>query len=119
MALAKPALLALHLFGIYAIFVFAWQNGSKELVDSFIERQILPDTATALSKGHPMRTVYTGVELVDRLLIILGTFFWTALDGSAPELLLHTIIFSGTFGSAWILILLEGWRAGNSGITTL
>lgn len=119
MALARTTLFALHLLGIYVIFYFAWKNGLKETADSFIERQILPDTATALSKGHPMRTVYTGVEPIDRLLVILGTFFWTVLDGSSPDLLLHSVIFSGTFGSAWVLILLEGWRRGNSGIITL
>jgi hypothetical protein len=119
MALARTTLIALNLFAIYAIFYFAWKNGLKEKADSFIESQILPDTATTLSKGHPMRTVYTGIEPIDRLLMVMGTFFWTVLDGSTPDLLLHSVIFSGTFGSAWVLLLLEGWRKGNSGIISL
>ena len=119
MALARTTLLALHLFGVYAIFYFAWKNGLKEKADYFIEAQILPGTADALSKGHAMRVVYTGITPIDKLLLTMGAFFWSVLDGSTPEMLVHSVAASGAFGSAWVLLLLEGWRQGNSGIISM
>lgn len=94
---------------LYAIFYFSWANGLHELGHKALESGKLP------ALNEPLRTEYTGVEPIDRILALLTTFFYPTLDGSSATLLLHSIGFSGTFGAAWTLVVLESWRKGNAG----
>ncbi|KAJ5841147.1 hypothetical protein N7534_010977 [Penicillium rubens] len=93
----------------YAIFYFSYINGLDALARRSIESGKLP------SFDAPLRTVYTGIKEVDHVLTLLTTFFYPALDGNNPGLLLHGVGFSGTFGATWTLIVLESWRKGNAG----
>ncbi|PLB54140.1 hypothetical protein P170DRAFT_372839 [Aspergillus steynii IBT 23096] len=105
---AKIVLLLLSISVFYTIFHFAEINGAQKLSLGAIDSKKLPGT------NEPLRTVYTGVESIDGLLTVLTTFFWPLADASDPALFLHSIGFSGTFGSAWVLVTLESWRKGNS-----
>ncbi|KAL2823804.1 hypothetical protein BDW59DRAFT_92366 [Aspergillus cavernicola] len=105
---AKLILPLLSLFVFYAIFYFAEVNGTNKLVFKSIESGKLP------TSDAPLRTVYTGIAPLDELLTVLTVFFWPTTDGGNLSLLVHTIGFSGTFGSAWILVCLEAWRKGNT-----
>lgn len=105
---AKVVLPCLSAFVFYAIFYFAEINGLHGLAVKSITSRTLPGA------NEPLRTDYTGIEILDRLLTVLTVFFWPAVDGSNPSLTLHSIAFAGTFGSAWILVVLEAWRQGNS-----
>lgn len=102
-------LFSLSAFVLYAIFYFSFVNGLHELGHKAVDSGRLPGL------NEPLRTVYTGVESIDRLLALMTTFFYPALDGSSATLLLHSIGFSGTFGAAWTLVVLESWRKGNAG----
>lgn len=95
-------------FAVYSIHVFSDNNGLFRLVEHFADNKVLPGS------GEPLRTVYTGVEPVDRLLSVLTVFFIPVVDGSNPSLFLHSVTFTGAFGSAWVLVVLEAWRKGNS-----
>ncbi|KAJ5752581.1 hypothetical protein N7520_009498 [Penicillium odoratum] len=105
----RVILFSLSAFVFYAIFYFSHVNGLNELSLKAIASGKLPGL------DEPLRTVYTGVEPIDRLLTVLTTFFYPALDGQSSTLLLHSIGFSGTFGAAWTLVVLESWRRGNAG----
>ncbi|KAJ6071421.1 hypothetical protein N7499_009435 [Penicillium canescens] len=105
----RYVLFSLSAFVFYAIFYFSYINGLDELGKKVVESGTLPTI------NEPLRSVYTGVEPVDKLLTLLTTFFYPSLDGSNPGLLLHSIGFSGTFGAAWTLVVLESWRKGNTG----
>ncbi|KAL3486020.1 hypothetical protein BJX62DRAFT_216002 [Aspergillus germanicus] len=105
---AKFFLPLLSVFVFYAIFHFFEVNGANKLVLESIEAKKLPASDAAL------RTVYTGIASLDELLAVLTVFFWPTTDGSNLSLLVHSIAFSGTFGSAWILVSLEAWRRGNA-----
>ncbi|KAJ5247143.1 hypothetical protein N7468_002126 [Penicillium chermesinum] len=105
----RAVLFSLSASALYAIFYFSYANGLHELGHKAVASGKLPGV------NAPLRTVYTGFEPVDRLLALLTTFFYPALDGQNATLLLHSIGFSGTFGAAWMLIVLESWRKGNSG----
>ncbi|KAJ5342383.1 hypothetical protein N7541_011507 [Penicillium brevicompactum] len=105
----KYLLFSLSAFVFYAIFYFSYINGLDALGRKSIESGKLPGVT------EPLRTVYTGVEPIDHLLTLLTTFFYPTLDGQRPGLLLHSIGFSGTFGAAWTLVVLESWRKGNAG----
>ncbi|KAI9923932.1 hypothetical protein ASPWEDRAFT_170432 [Aspergillus wentii DTO 134E9] len=95
-------------FALYSIFHFSGTNGLRGLIKESIASNTLPESNDAL------RTVYTGFEPLDEILTILTTFFWPAISGIKPELTLHAVAFSGTFGSAWVLVTLESWRRGNA-----
>lgn len=105
---AKLILPLLSLSVFYTIFYFAEVNGANELVKASIAAGKLPTV------DAPLRKVYTGVAPLDELLTILTVFFWPTTDGSNVSLLVHSIGFSGTFGSAWVLVCLEAWRRGNA-----
>ncbi|KAJ5826057.1 hypothetical protein N7474_003195 [Penicillium riverlandense] len=105
----RYVLFSLSALVFYAIFYFSFVNGLNALAEKSVASGKLPGV------NEPLRTVYTGVEPVDRLLAILTTFFYPALDGQNATLLLHSIGFSGTFGAAWTLVVLESWRKGNTG----
>lgn len=105
----RVILFSLSAFVFYAIFYFSQVNGLHELSLKSVASGKLPGL------DEPLRTVYTGVEPVDRLLTVLTTFFYPVLDGQSSTLLLHSIGFSGTFGAAWTLVVLESWRKGNAG----
>ena len=96
---------------LYFIFYQSWANGTKDLADASIAAGIITIPG---SKGIPLRTHYTGLPHTDRLLATLTTFFWPVVDGQHPGLFLHSLTFSGTFGAAWVLVVLEGWRKGNA-----
>ncbi|KAJ5180586.1 hypothetical protein N7492_003796 [Penicillium capsulatum] len=102
-------LFSLSVFVFYAIFYFSLSNGAHELVHRSVESGKLPGL------NEPLRTHYTGVESIDHLLAVLTIFFYPTLDGSSATLFLHGIGFSGTFGAAWTLVVLESWRKGNAG----
>lgn len=104
----KIVLPLLSVTTLYAAFYFAYINGLHGLALKSIESRTLP------GRSDPLRTVYTEVPLIDRLLTALTVFFWPAADGSNPTLTLHSVGFAGTFGSAWILLTLESWRRGNA-----
>ncbi|KAJ5938135.1 hypothetical protein N7454_004477 [Penicillium verhagenii] len=105
----RVTLFSLSAFVFYAIFYFSYVNGLDELGKQAVASGKLPGL------NEPLRTVYTGIEAIDRVLTLLTTFFYPALDGQSPTLLLHSIGFSGTFGAAWTLVVLESWRKGNAG----
>ncbi|KAJ6184838.1 hypothetical protein N7519_006139 [Penicillium mononematosum] len=105
----RYVLFSLSALVFYAIFYFSYINGLDALGRKSIESGKLP------SIDAPLRTVYTGIEEVDHVLTLLTTFFYPALDGTNPGLLLHGVGFSGTFGATWTLIVLESWRNGNAG----
>ncbi|KAA8642034.1 hypothetical protein EYZ11_006445 [Aspergillus tanneri] len=104
---AKLVLPALCLSVFYAIFYFGEINGLHRLALQSIESKTLPGS------NQPLRTTYTGVEKLDELLTALTVFFWPTTDGNNEALTLHSLGFSGTFGSAWVLVTLESWRRGN------
>ena len=95
-------------YACFAIFGYASKTDLFRLVQYCVDNKILPGS------GQPLRTAYTGIEAFDRLLTVLTIFFVPVVDGSNPSIVLHSITFSGAFGSAWILVVLEAWRRGNS-----
>ncbi|KAL4790505.1 hypothetical protein BDV19DRAFT_333247 [Aspergillus venezuelensis] len=105
---AKLILPLLSLLVFYTIFYFSEINGANKLVKESIASEKLPGS------DAPLRKVYTGVELLDEVLTLLTVFFWPTTDGSNVSLLMHSICFSGTLGSAWVLVSLEAWRKGNA-----
>jgi hypothetical protein len=108
-ATMRYVLFSLSAFVFYTIFYFSYTNGLDALGHKAIDSGKLPGV------NAPLRTLYTGVEPIDRILTLLTVFFYPSLDGQSPTLLLHSIGFSGTFGAAWTLVVLESWRKGNAG----
>lgn len=114
MGLAKyylPALFTLFTaFAGSAIWSFARANGTLDLLNEFGEKKLVPYGDNRV----PMRTTYTGIEAIDNICVVLVVFFAPVVDLSNASLVLHTVAFGGVLGSAWVLVVLESWRAGNS-----
>jgi hypothetical protein len=106
--MAKLLLLALSLSVFYFIFYYADINGLRAMGDAAVAAKKLPGTS------YELRTHYTGLPHVDKLLTTLTIFFWPTTDGSHPALFVHSVAFSGTFAAAWVLVTLETWRVGNA-----
>ncbi|KAI2791188.1 hypothetical protein POX_c04044 [Penicillium oxalicum] len=105
----RYVLFSLSAFVLYAIFYFARFNGLNELVGRAVASGKLPGTDASI------RVQFTGLKPIDHLLAVLTAFFYPFVDGQSPAILLHGIGFSGTFGAAWTLVVLESWRRGNAG----
>ncbi|KAF7718161.1 Uncharacterized protein PECH_005614 [Penicillium ucsense] len=105
----RYVLFSLSAFALYAIFYFAHINGLDELAGEAVASGKLPGV------NAPIRTHFTGVKPIDHVLTVLTAFFYPFLDGQSPALLLHGVGFSGAFGAAWTLVVLESWRRGNAG----
>ncbi|KAL4778547.1 hypothetical protein BJX76DRAFT_352532 [Aspergillus varians] len=105
---AKLILPLLCLLVFYAIFYLAEINGAYKLVMESIATGKLPGS------DAPLRKVYTGIPHLDNVLTGMTVFFWPTTDGSNLSLLVHSIGFSGSLGSAWVLVTLEAWRRGNA-----
>ncbi|KAL1999958.1 hypothetical protein VTN02DRAFT_3743 [Thermoascus thermophilus] len=112
--LIKPLLPLLCLLTIYTLFIGSERNGLFPLIREAIESRTLPTGGNANGNGTvPLRTVFTGTKLLDHGLASIAPFFWSAIDGSTPELSLYALEVAGSFGAAWVLITVEGWRRGN------
>jgi hypothetical protein len=110
--MSSPVRHVLPLFSvsaIYALFIFSFRNDLFFLIQDSIAKKILPGS------DEPLRTTYTGIEGLDYVLMTLGPFFWPAVSGSSPSMSLYLCGFLGSYGAAWTLLTLEGWRRGNIG----
>lgn len=99
-------------FTIYTLFICSERNGLFPLIREAIESRTLP-TGGNRNGTVPLRTIFTGNKLLDHGLASIAPFFWSAIDGSTPELSLCALEVAGSFGAAWVLVTMEGWRMGN------
>jgi hypothetical protein len=107
--LIKYSLPLLSAWAIYSIFFFSYANGFIELLQQTIANGILPGT-----KNQPLKTSFTSIAAVDRMLTSVTPFFWPLIDGSNPGASLYTFAIGGSIASTWILVYLESVRNGNS-----
>ncbi|KAL1962496.1 hypothetical protein VTN77DRAFT_9617 [Rasamsonia byssochlamydoides] len=105
----RCALPLFSLIAIYAIIGFSSHNGLFFLIQDSIANKTLPGS------DKPLRTSYTGIRYLDHVLTNLGPFFWPAITGDSPSMSVYLLGFLGSFGAAWVLLTLEGWRRGNTG----
>ncbi|KAL2012375.1 hypothetical protein VTN00DRAFT_5093 [Thermoascus crustaceus] len=106
----KLTLPLLCIYTIYALFIFSERNGLFPLIREAIESRTLP---TGGNGTVSLRTIFTGNKPLDHGLASIAPFFWPAIDGSTPELSLYALVVAGSFGAAWVLVTMEGWRMGN------
>ncbi|KAL2422020.1 hypothetical protein ABEF95_006494 [Exophiala dermatitidis] len=114
--MAKPALtysqallIFLSLCGFWTLWVFPYQNGLLAILG----KQSEPGAVIPGPTPAPMKQTYTGVKVVDKQLTTLVSFFYTAIDGNRADVSLAFLYLGGQVLAAWILITIEGLRAGN------
>lgn len=90
------------------MFYFSQKNGFLPAIQSMTEARMVPG-------GEPLMANMTGIRLADDILCAFIPFFYTAVDGSTPNLSLHTANFGGALAGIWFLIVLESMRVGNQG----
>ena len=68
--------------------------------------------ATLPGTDFPLVWKYTGIAAVDKILVLMVTFFAPVVDGSTEGFALWSM---SQFGAAWCVMLLESLRVGNKG----
>ncbi|KAK2776636.1 hypothetical protein FQN53_002544 [Emmonsiellopsis sp. PD_33] len=97
----------LSAFALYAIFIFAHNNGLIDALKETIAAGTLPETDERLNLSM------TGVKPVDILLGQFIPFFYAVVDGSSTSTMLHGAGFAGALGGVWALVMVEAFRQGN------
>ncbi|MCJ1309585.1 hypothetical protein MMC25_003245 [Agyrium rufum] len=102
-------LLVLVLLAYYGTWHLLNTNGTAAMMIHIRDHgpHVLPGTSA------PLRRTYTGIEAIDYQLTVLALFFWEILDGSRPDAVLQGFHFTGQFGAAYGLLMIESLRGGN------
>ncbi|KAI9730111.1 MAG: hypothetical protein M1834_006103 [Cirrosporium novae-zelandiae] len=107
---AKVSLLLLIVIGYYAIWGIGFKNGFLSALRNAAISQILPD-----SLSTPLKSSYTGIPAFDKRLKVLVAFFWFAINGEHPDVILRGLRFGGSLCVVWLVLMLESNRSGNKG----
>ncbi|KIX03738.1 uncharacterized protein Z518_07291 [Rhinocladiella mackenziei CBS 650.93] len=107
----KVLLILLSVAGFWTLWGFPYQNGLLEILG----RQTEPGAVIPGRTPAPMKQTYTGIGVVDKQLTVLVSFFYTAIDGNRADVSLSFLDLGGQVLAAWVLITIEGLRAGNQG----
>lgn len=107
----KIVLLLLSALGFYFTWYLYLHNGTYDHMVRVrdIGPRVLPGTTA------PLRTVYTGIGLIDYQLTVLCLFFWELVDGSQPNTSLLCFHFAGQIAAGYGLFMIEKSRSGNKG----
>ena len=103
----KATLLFLSVGGYYTTWYFILNNGTTDHTAHSRKLGLLPGTKEAV------RTVYTGVPVIDHQLVFLTLFFWEIANGSNPSASLFSFYFATQVACGWGLLMVEGLRHGN------
>ena len=103
----KVALVFLSAAGYYTTWYFLLNNGTADHMAHSGKIQLLPGTK------EPVRTVYTGIPVIDYQLTVLTLFFWEIVNGSNPSASLFCFYFATQVACGWGLLMVEGLRHGN------
>lgn len=103
------ALLAIHLFGMNSMYGLIYRNGYIDALFHLRDNgpQLLPGSS------HPIRTWYTGIRPLDKLLTLSVVMFANVTDGTAPQLSLYGFYFTGQMASIFTVLIIEGLRDQN------
>ncbi|RMZ92026.1 hypothetical protein DV736_g768, partial [Chaetothyriales sp. CBS 134916] len=101
----------LALLGFWTLWGFPYRNGLLALLKAQAEAGALIPGPTVAS----MRQIYTGIKPIDNQLTVLVSFFYTAIDGNRGDVSLSFFGLGGQVLASWVLITVEGLRAGNDG----
>jgi hypothetical protein len=68
---------------------------------------VLPGSKT------PILTKYIGFQRFDNLHMLASVIFANVVDGTAPQLSLYAVQFAGQLVPVFLVMMIEGLRAGN------
>lgn len=112
LSLSKFTLFFLSAAGFWTLWGFPYTNGLLKILTD-----LQKPGARLLNTDVPMKTKYTGISPVDNQLTTLVGFFYSATDGNRPDVSLIGLNLGGQVIAAWILMVLESMRKGNSGLS--
>ena len=103
----KAALIFLSAAGYYTTWYLLFNNGTTDHVAHSRKLGLLPGTK------EPVRTVYTGVPVIDHQLTFLTLFFWEIVNGSNASASLFGFYFATQVACGWGLLMVESLRHSN------
>lgn len=111
-ALTIGLLLGCAAFGAYGTFGAASQNGLFEALGRASGHHVKEQHF--LGGPSPQKTRYTGIDFIDRHLVVLNAFFVLILDGPATwDVTVAYWVLMAEFCAAWMFIRIEGHREAN------
>lgn len=108
LVLGRGALVLLCFAGVLFVPILGFKNGLLAMIQEVVAapQPVLPGT------NIPLRTSWTGLQLVDFDFSLMVVIFSTILDESNLSIFIAGGHFFGLWMSSWILILLESHRIG-------
>ncbi len=103
--LVQSVLILLSISGGYALWVFASNNGTYDL---------MADASKTMWSNPNSLPSITGLNGVDENLKFLISFYWPFIDGSRPDVSLHAVDFAIQYTTFWLVLVMESLRRGNS-----
>src|SRR5690348_16510744 len=103
------SLFCLSLYGVKSLYLFSMSNGLFDIFGQILETRTLPNNV-------PLIPITTNgwSSTIDWQIRAPAAFCWSfAGDGTHPDTSLSGLLFVGTWGPAWLLIVLESLRRGN------
>ena len=107
----KVLLILLSVAGFWTLWGFPYQNGLLEI----LTQETKPGALIPGPTVAPMKQTYTGIDVIDKELTTLVSFFYTAIDGNRADVSLSFFYLGGQVLASWVLIMIEGLRNGNRG----
>jgi hypothetical protein len=115
-SILSDPILALQVgLAIYACYA-TW---GLNVIDGSVGRMLAifnADVPVLTGTDVPVKTHFTGFPPLDNWIVFMIVFFWEALNGSHPSLVIEGLYFFGQVTAMWTLMCLEGNRNGNKGL---
>lgn len=109
LTVSQILLIVLSIAGFWTLWGFPYQNGLLKILGQQTEPgAVIPGPTVA-----QMKQSYTGIGPVDKQLTVLVSFFYTAIDGNRADVSLSFLYLGGQVLASWVLVMVEGIRAGN------
>ena len=110
--LVAALLLASLVFGLNGVFGQAYRNGWMAAARTILTSN---DPAIFVLPGSNTRilTKYIRFQRFDNLHMLASVMFANVVDGSAPQLSLYALQFAGQLVPVFVVMMIEGLRAGN------
>lgn len=102
----KFSLLAIFPLACYTVWYTSLTDGSFKLINE----EVIPKGELPGAPNIRFKERYTGIYALDQTIIGIVVYYWSAVSGESPSMILHFIANAGALGSIWILALLEACR---------
>lgn len=108
MAVAKALLVAVLITAVFGTHILMLENGLIDRMRAAVESKQI------LESEYTLRMSWTGITPLDNFLSLMVCFFAVVDWRTHLPLFVQGLHFLGQLAAIWILVIVEGLRAGNA-----